>query len=160
MTRVRVIGIGSPFGDDRIGWDAVEAMAADGLFARFPAGAVEACCCDSTCGRLLALLSGIDAAILVDAMHSGAVPGALRRLDASRLVAQRGRVSSHGFGLANTLALGRALDLLPATVIVYGIEAQGSEMGAAPDAKLPDAMPALLRNIASDLRALLPHGAV
>lgn len=41
MTRVCVIGIGSPFGDDRIGWAAIEALKASGILKQFPPGSVD-----------------------------------------------------------------------------------------------------------------------
>lgn len=42
MTQARIIGVDSPFGDHRIGWDAVEALLADGLLERYPPRSVDA----------------------------------------------------------------------------------------------------------------------
>ena len=77
MTQVRIIGIGSPFGDDRIGWDAIKALETSGILDRFPAGAVAARCCDRPGGGLLMLFEGVELAIVIDAMKSGAALGAV-----------------------------------------------------------------------------------
>lgn len=157
MSTVRIIGIGSSFCDDRIGWDAVEAIENTGLPARFPAGAVDTCCCDGG-SRLLSLFPGVAAAILVDAVKSGSVPGAVHRLDAAELTPEQEHISSHGFGLADTLALGRELNLLPATLIIYGIEVGDTGTASSRDPKVADAIPDLLGRITVDLEALLECG--
>jgi hydrogenase maturation protease len=71
---------------------------------------------------------------VIDAVSSGAEPGTVHRFDASRtpLPASLRRASStHALGLAEAIELGRALDRLPARVIVYGIEGERFEAGAA-----------------------------
>ena len=82
MSPVRILGIGSPFGDDRVGWEVVERLRTGGYLAPFPAGAIAAECCDRAGAGLVAHLAGADFAILVDAMRSGAAPARrLRRRD-------------------------------------------------------------------------------
>jgi hydrogenase maturation protease len=150
MTRVRIIGIGSPFGDDRVGWDAVEALAASGLLKRYPAGTVDACCCDRP-GSLLALLRDVDVAIVIDAMRCGVSVGTVRKLAAHELAPPGGVVSSHGISVAENIALGRALSLLPPTLLLYGIEALRAAPATEPDQEVRAAIPELLDAIALDL---------
>nr|MDJ0864620.1 hydrogenase maturation protease [Myxococcota bacterium] len=98
----RVIGIGSPHGDDAAGL----------LVARH----LDATDCPGVqvveCGRpvpdLLDALEGAEAALLVDAVRAGGDAGALRRLDPGQL-ARAEASSSHGLGVAHALALHRAL---------------------------------------------------
>lgn len=149
---IRIIGLGSPYGDDRIGWNAVEAIRASGLLKRLPAGMAEACYCDRPGGGgLLALFEGAHTAILIDAMKSGAPLGTVRRLAASDLEPDSGLVSSHDLSVAETIAIGQALDLLPATLLLYGIEVEGT----APETEIhPDvnaALSTLLDVIALDI---------
>jgi len=70
--------------------------------------------------------------IVVDAVRSGAAPGTVHRLDAraAPLPTELANLSSHGLGLAHAVELARALDALPARLIVYGIEAGPCELGA------------------------------
>jgi hydrogenase maturation protease len=63
--------------------------------------------------------------VVVDAMSSGAAPGTVRRFDVRDApLPARGfrRVSSHRFGVSETIELARALDRLPERLVVYGIE--------------------------------------
>jgi hydrogenase maturation protease len=80
---------------------------------------------------LIEACEGAPAVWIVDAVSSGAQPGALHRFDAARvpLPAELFGVSTHRLGLADALELARALGRLPAQVIVYGIEANEFEPG-------------------------------
>ena len=62
--------------------------------------------------------------IIIDAVSSSGVPGTIYRLDAAvdPLPAYFFRCSSHAFGVAEAVEMGRALDELPAELIIYGIE--------------------------------------
>jgi len=81
-------------------------------------------------GEPVALLDewdGADAAIVIDAVFSGAPPGTIHRLDASAkpLPAQiAGAPSTHAVGLGQAIELGRTLGRLPRKLIVYGIEGE------------------------------------
>ena len=70
--------------------------------------------------------------IVVDAMVSGAPPGTVRRFDALReaLPAPRAGASTHGLGLAEAVGLARALDRLPARLVLVGIEGADFSPGA------------------------------
>jgi len=116
--RVRLIGVGTPHGDDAAGPAVVEALIAAGL----PEGVAA-----TTCARpgldLPDVLRGAQAAVLVDAMRSGRRPGSVARVAADRLGALR-PLSSHGLGVAEGLALAEALGRCPARVEVVGIEGE------------------------------------
>lgn len=157
MTDVRIIGVGSPFGDDSIGFEAVEAIAASGLLQRFPDLSITTTCCDRPGSRLVALLEGADVAIVVDATRSGAVPGTIRCWDGGEIAATAPLLSSHGLGVAEALALGRALDALPPRVIVCGIEIGGDPLPVAasePQAWIRAAMPMLIEQVGGVLATL------
>ena len=154
MNRVRIIGIGSPWGDDRIGWDVIAALEAGGLSGRYPSGLVEACRCEQP-GELLALLCDVEVAVLVDALQSGARPGTVWKLDPDALATARGLVSSHGFSVAECIALGRVLAILPPILLVYGVEAGPAAPGTAPDPAVHAAIPGLLATIADELGRII-----
>jgi hydrogenase maturation protease len=153
MNRVRIIGMGSPCGDDRVGWDAVRAIEASGLFKRFPDGAVEACCCERP-ASLLGLSKDIDAVIMIDAMRGGNAVGTVRRLEASELAAEHGLLSSHGISVAENIALGAALGLLPPILVIYGIEAHGAVPGTEPGQDARAAIPIVRDAVAAELERL------
>ena len=122
MNPVRILGIGSPVAGDDLGWRLAEALEQAGLPRYFPAGMVHVTLCDRPGSLLLPAMRGARLAILLDAMRSGAQPGTVRRLDMLELDDSTGLLSSHGFGVAEALALGRALEDLPPLVLIYGIE--------------------------------------
>ncbi len=74
------------------------------------------------------LLQGYDRALIVDAADMGLSPGAWRRFlpGDGRLPARDAhlRGTMHYAGLAEALALGDALGVLPPDIVVYGIQPQ------------------------------------
>jgi len=155
MTPVRVLGLGSPFGDDRAGWIAVENLMRAAGFRALPEGFASAEICDPVGNNLLDAMQGASLAILIDAAQSGAAPGTIRRLDAQNLEDGSESCSSHGFGLSATLALGRALNELPPNVIIFLIEIPATaEFGPAdvPSAPVAGAIPGLIAAVLADIR--------
>jgi hydrogenase maturation protease len=155
VTAVRILGIGSPFGDDRVGWAVVDALRAHGLPGRFPAGSIQVECCDRPGARLAALLEGAGHAIVIDAMRTGAAPGTVRRLSAEALEVGSGLLSVHGFGLAEGVALSRALGTLPARLTIFGVELAQTEPGADLSAPVREAVARVVEAIG---RALAQPG--
>ena len=123
-----VIGVGNPIrADDNIGRVVV-----DLLRSRAPAS-VRLIERDGEATALLADLQSARRAWLIDAAQSGAQAGTVHRIDcAGNALLPRRSVSSHGFGLAEAVALARALGGLPPHCIVYAIEAAEFTPGAAP----------------------------
>lgn len=157
MNSVHIIGIGSPFGDDRIGWDAIDALERDGMLDRFPPGCVRAFRCAQPARDLLPMMTGADVAILIDAMIGGAAPGCVKRIDPLALRADPGKLSSHAMSVAESLALGRALGLLPEKVLIYGvgIRLQGATAPASSGDETKACINALLHELAAELPVLL-----
>lgn len=70
--------------------------------------------------------------ILIDATETSAPPGTVKVWDALTrpLPAAALRCSTHAFGPAEAVELARAMDRLPARLIVYGIEGARFQQGA------------------------------
>lgn len=122
--RTWVVGLGSPHGDDRVGW-AVAARLAGGV----PAGTRVEAAADP-----LALAdppAGCELLVVVDASRGAGPPGSVHRIawpDAN-VTTTRG-VSSHGVGLAAALDLAAALGRLPRRVVVFAVEGESAEATA------------------------------
>ena len=156
MNPIRILGIGSPVAGDDLGWRLAEALERAGLPRYFPAGMVHITFCDRPGSLLLPAMRGARLAILLDDMRSGAQPGTLRRLDMRELDDSTGLLSSHGFGVAEALALGRALEELPPRVFIYGIET-----GQAPSLPpLSDLVAILWPTIIDDIRVCMKEPGV
>ena len=117
--RIMVIGIGNPDrGDDGIG-----PVVAAKLAGRLPPGVALA----ARSGDMLALIedwADADALICIDAAAPAGMPGRIHRLDPTVAELPREPVvaSSHAFGLAEAIALARALHRAPARIVVYAVE--------------------------------------
>jgi len=137
---VLVIGLGNELrGDDGAGIEVarrLRGLAAEaGIDVRAqqgePAGLIDA-------------WSGRKAVVVVDTMRSGAEPGTICRFDAScePLPAQlRGSSSTHALSLAEAIELARALEQLPPRAVVFAIEGQRFETGAALSDEVRAAIP-------------------
>ena len=81
---------------------------------------------------LLELWHGSDDVVLVDAVASGQAPGTVSVWDAAAqpLKSQECRCSTHVFGPAEAVEIGRALGRLPRRIRIYGIEASQFEPGS------------------------------
>ncbi len=113
----RIIGIGSPFGDDAAGLEAARRLAAT------PPPGAEVIAVDRPGATLIDLFDGADAVILIDAAHSGARAGTIHDIDLQVLASHTlGLISSHDLGVAEAVQLAARLGRLPARGRVLGIE--------------------------------------
>lgn len=104
-------------------------------------------------GDMLALMdewSNEEEVILVDAVVTGAAPGAIITWDARQapLPPDCGLCSSHALGVAEAIELARALNRLPRKLTVYGIEAANFEPGGPPSPAVADAVERLAQDLA------------
>ncbi len=160
MAVVRVIGCGNPeAGDDAAGILAVE-RARDAL-ERLPG--VEVVARASPLG-VLHLLEGAASVVIVDAIRTPGrdrPPGTLVRAEAGPdgLPAEiRSSLSSHGFGIAESVGLAAAIGR-PPRVVVLGIEAESAAAGAPMSAPIRGALPELASRVVAEARALAAEGA-
>ena len=116
---LRVIGIGSPFGGDSVGFEAIERLRKER--DRFPA-TTELLSLDRPGSSLVPFLEDAKIVVLIDAMQSGQPPGTVQRLQLTELLAEATHPSSHSLGVAEALALAKALGVLPGKIFIYGIE--------------------------------------
>lgn len=146
----RVIGVGSPSGDDQVGWRVVE------LLQREPRDAGrqwETCICRNPAVELMPQLQDVAGVVLVDAQRTGEIPGTVCRYEDGAALVQGHLFSSHGLGVADVLRLADALGTLPQPLIVYGIEAAAcaplSDLSPTVSAVLPMVRDRILADIRS-----------
>ncbi len=158
MPRLIVIGIGQTLrGDDAAGIEAVRLWQQlypetagrtdlDVQFSELPGLS------------LLDLLEGFQSALLVDAVQSGRTAGQIHRLSTDELASfGTDSRSAHGWGVAETLQMGRQLHLLAPRLRIrlIGIEAQRFELGQPMGDAVKRAMPTACRAIEDEVQGLL-----
>ncbi|MBI3463376.1 MAG: hydrogenase maturation protease [Planctomycetes bacterium] len=147
---IRVVGCGSPQGDDAVGWRAIERLRSQ-MRPNVETHTV------STGWELLDILDGRGTLLLIDAVQSGQPPGTIHELrwpDPRLEQAHRG--STHGVSPAEALRLADACGLLPARVFIFAIE-----VGAlAPLARLSSPAAASVAELTRRLENWLEHDAL
>jgi hydrogenase maturation protease len=111
----RIIGIGSPFGADQLGWKAIDHLQNRAL------GDCELIKLDRPGMQLLNYFQNAQHVILIDAVYAQSEAGRVLRVAAEELADQNGISSSHGFGVAEAVALADRLGTLPVTLSLIGI---------------------------------------
>jgi hydrogenase maturation protease len=107
---------------------------------------------------LLDLLTGADAAILVDAVKTEAEAGTVIRVGPEELASfTPDAQSAHGWGVAETLQLGRSLypSLAQVRVMLFGIVGKDFGMGAALSPQVRDALANAVEQIEAEVQELL-----
>jgi len=143
-----VIGVGNEYrSDDAAGLIVARRLRARGVNAVEQEGEPVA---------LLEAFADREAAIVVDAVRSGAAPGTVHRVDVSKrpLPAELcGASSTHAVGVGEAIELARALDRLPRRAIVFGVEGERFEAGTGLSAAVTAAVEPLVEVILAELDA-------
>lgn len=96
--------------------------------------------------------------IVVDAVSSDGLPGAIYRFDAHDAgmpVRPSRSNSSHGWGVAEALALGRLFQELPPFFIIYGIEGKNFDPGQEVSPEVAAAIPEVVGRIEQEIQEWL-----
>ena len=153
MSGVRILGIGSPSGDDQAGWLVVDVLLASGLLGGREV-IVEKL--DRPGANLIRLLENASRVILVDALQSNGEVGEIRRFDREDWPGYCHGLSSHGFGVIDALSLAQALGSLPPRLDLYGIEIGPVVPGDEPGDSIQAAARQLAKLIAAELNCTPP----
>ena len=152
--KIAVIGIGQSLrGDDGVGLAAVRLWQ-----EMYPDSAdqVQVELAENPGIGLLNLIDEADTAILVDAVQSSASPGTIHQLIEDDLSAfLDGADSAHGWGVAETLALGRQIisESMPNRISLVGIEIETIELGDQLSPKIEAVLPEVARIIEEIIKA-------
>jgi hydrogenase maturation protease len=151
--RLKVIGVGNEWrGDDAVGLLVVRRLKAD------PRPEVSFAECRGTVTAVREAWKNAAAVIVVDAVVSGGRPGTIYRFDArdGEVPVQLSRSpSSHGWGVAEALALGQVFQDLPPCLIFFGIEGRNFGPGQEVSQEVEAAIPEAVRRIRREIQAWL-----
>jgi len=139
---IRVVGIGSPCGDDALAWEVVRQLQQ----REWPYG-IEFHALQGG-QRLLEILDSRGSLVLIDALGPARNPGGIRRFDwpDPRVEILRPG-STHHLRPAEALQLAATLGLLPTRVEIWAIEGECFEPGLGLASKVLAAVPELVQQI-------------
>jgi hydrogenase maturation protease len=126
----RILGVGSPFGADQLAWLAIDHLA--GLDLKD----CELTKLDRPGGQLISYFQGVDRVVVIDAVCVPDNPGSVTTIDLEILHQLEYLTSSHGFGVAEAVALARQLGQLPPNFHILGIQT-GEDTSQLPAIDLP-----------------------
>ena len=141
MARI-VIGVGNDLrGDDAAGWETVRRLAPSHSLVLHEHG--------GDAPGLIGLWGPADDVVVVDAVVSSAPSGTIVEIDAlaAPLPADVSWATTHGAGVAEGIALARALGLLPRSLLVVGISAKQFDLGAPMTADVERAVQDVVRKL-------------
>ena len=156
MTKVAVIGIGQSLrGDDAAGLEALRQWREKyPETASRPEVRVEASELPGL--ALLDMIEDVDAAILIDAVQSSAMSGNIHCLTENDLSTFTSDAkSAHGWGVAETLGMGRLLGRVNIPIRLIGIEAGQMTLGAGMSEVVRDRIPTVCKVIQEEIESFV-----
>lgn len=133
------VGIGSPNGNDQVGWLAAHELTRQ---CRERGFAIDIRCAQIPVD-LLDWMAGCEQLIICDACRFQGEPGTIYRWDWPELdLADARKGASHGWGLCEVLQLAQKLEQLPGSVVIWGIE-----MGSEPASMAKSVADRLINNV-------------
>jgi hydrogenase maturation protease len=151
--RLKVIGVGNEWrGDDAVGLLVARSLKTD------PMPLVEIAECRGTVTAVREAWKDATAVIVVDAVVSGGSPGDIYHFNVhgGGVPVQLSRSpSSHGWGVAEALALGQLFQELPPYLIIFGIEGHNFGPGQEVSQEVAAAIPEAARRIRREIQAWL-----
>jgi hydrogenase maturation protease len=111
----RLLGIGSPFGADRLAWQAIDYLTGLGL------SDCELIKLDRPGSQLINYFQDAEQVVIIDAVRLSDHPGRVTAIDLEQLQRLEYLTSSHGFGVLEAVTLAGQLGELPSRLHVLGI---------------------------------------
>lgn len=149
MKPILILGLGNPLqGDDGVGCRVVEALQTYTL-----PDTIEVMDGGTPGIGLLNLLEGRARVILVDAAEMNLAPGEVRRLttDQVTLTGSAQQLSLHRAGVADALALARALNIKLPEIVFFGVQPASVEWRASLSPAVQAAVPRVIAAMLDEL---------
>lgn len=150
MSLIKILGLGSPFGEDRVGW-----IVATLLKNKITHPSIVIECHDRPGVRLLELMKQATNVFLVDAVKSENQIGTIHRLTNNEIYESNHLLSTHDVGVAQTLQLGQALNILPESIVLYGIEIDNLQLNACISDRVDKAINQVILHLRCEINTLL-----
>lgn len=151
MAHTLILALGNPLrGDDGVGAAVLDALRG----ADLPPG-VDLLDGGTAGLESVLLMQGYQRAVIIDAAEMGREPGAWVRFTPDQVALASGDMGEmgtlHMAGLAEALTLGAALGVLPAEIVIFGVQPQAIGWEPGLSAPVRAAIPALVGAVLAEL---------
>ncbi|CZG87952.1 TPA: hydrogenase maturation protease [Legionella pneumophila] len=157
MNLIKILGIGSPFGDDQVGCLAADCLKTELSKDQYISKLVSIESHDRPGLRLIELMNPAKVVFLIDAVKSGCTIGTIHCLKNKEIYAFKNMLSTHEMGVAQALQLGHSLNALPEHIILYGIEIDSITFNVTLSKSVEKAMKAVVIQVKKELKDMLNH---
>ncbi|HAT1795308.1 TPA: hydrogenase maturation protease [Legionella pneumophila] len=155
MNLIKVLGIGSPFGEDQAGWLVADRLKTELSKEHYASKTLIIESYDRPGLLLIELMNPAKVVFLIDAVKSGCAPGTIHRLKNNEIFAFQSRLSTHEMGVAEALQIGQSLNDLPEDIILYGIEIDNTTFNTALSKSVKKAMREVVIQIKKEIEGAL-----
>jgi len=105
--------------------------------------------------ELLRYIDGVDHLVIIDAVAAGRPPGTVMRVEGGDVPATfETRITPHQLGLSDLLATAKLTDVMPAHVVLFGVEPKSLETGLEFSPEVEGALGKLCGHVVEELRRL------
>ena len=147
MNRIKILGIGSPFGDDQAGWKVIENLQKHLIHSPHIVLESE----DRPGVRLIELMHGFHTVFIIDAVKSGNEVGTIHRFKNDVILDCQNRFSTHGLSILEAIQLASTLHELPDTLIFYGIEVDTIILDSTLSQRVEEAIKKLVKRLKKEI---------
>jgi hydrogenase maturation protease len=107
---------------------------------------------------LIEYMKDRECVLMFDAVYSGAKPGTILRFEVHNesIPTKFFNYSTHAFSVAEAIELARAMNQLPKTLLLYGVEGQNFGSGTELSSEVRNAIPEIIEKVLNDIEQLEP----
>ncbi|WP_115707841.1 hydrogenase maturation protease [Legionella sainthelensi] len=157
MRVIKVLGIGSPFGDDQAGWEVAKALKQQLSVCASISACVHIESIDRPGIRLIELIKKSDTVFLIDAVRSGGTLGTIHQFTKEDIVGSVPKFSTHNLDILQALQIASALNELPSHLLFYGIEINTITLDTILSEQVKSAIVKLAIQLKTEIIEKLPH---
>lgn len=149
MKAIRVIGIGSPIGDDQIGWVIVDKLRNQTVLQS--QAKIDFLVLDRPGLNLLSYFEAFSHVIIIDAVVAHGEIGKVHKLTKNDILNVPTVLTTHEISVAAALQLGEQLNMLPEFISLYGIEIDAPQQHSSLSTQLINSMNQSVEVIAMEI---------
>ncbi|MDH5710227.1 MAG: hydrogenase maturation protease [Gammaproteobacteria bacterium] len=121
LSKTAIIGVGSPNEGDRLGWQIVDMLQQNERAVELGKKGMSILKLDRPGVALGEIIRGLDCVLLIDAVKQGEKGLSFIQIDVDQLINPPKQISTHEYGLTESITLLRNLKMRPEKLVIVGV---------------------------------------